>query len=128
MQEEYKRIGRQFCKGFCSWRCNEHFHILGYCFCNIMNILGNDMSLCASWSFLVGLIKIFIVVLIYRHNLGLIGVIKVLLPFRHKLNYFLFCWTFEIVFIICAKFLIKSKFSTTRFWVVEFLGFELQTF
>jgi len=28
------------------------------------------------------------------------------LPFPHKLNYFSFCRTFEILFIICAKILL----------------------
>jgi hypothetical protein len=42
------------------------------------------------------------------------------LPFWHKLNYFSFCQTFEILFIICVKFLIDLK--------VELLGFEPQTF
>jgi hypothetical protein len=29
------------------------------------------------------------------------------LQFRHKLNYFSFCRTFEILFIICVQILIK---------------------
>jgi hypothetical protein len=29
--------------------------------------------------------------------------IIILLSFQHKLNYFLVCWTFEKLFIICAK-------------------------
>jgi hypothetical protein len=36
--------------------------------------------------------------------------IVVLLPFQHKLNHYLFCQTFEKIFIICAKISIKSKF------------------
>ncbi len=41
------------------------------------------------------------------------------LPFWHKLNYFLFCQTFEKKKIICGKILINLK--------VQLLGFELQT-
>jgi len=29
------------------------------------------------------------------------------LPFQRKLNYFLFCQTFEILFFVCAEILIK---------------------
>jgi hypothetical protein len=43
-------------------------------------------------------------------------IIVVLLSFWHKLNYFLFCCTFEKNIIICVKILIKSK--------VQLLGFE----
>jgi hypothetical protein len=39
----------------------------------------------------------------------------IFLPFQHKLNYFLFCWTFEILFIICVKILIKSKVQLSSF-------------
>jgi hypothetical protein len=44
-------------------------------------------------------------------------IIKIPLPFQHKLNYYLFYQTFQIIY---AKNLIKSK--------VQLLGFELQTF
>jgi len=37
------------------------------------------------------------------------------LSFQHKLNYFLFCRTFEILFIICVKILIKSKVQLSSF-------------
>jgi hypothetical protein len=37
------------------------------------------------------------------------------LPFQHKLNYFLFCKTFEILFIICVQILIKSKVQLSSF-------------
>jgi hypothetical protein len=53
-------------------------------------------------------------------NDGHVNVIVVSLPFRHKLNYFSFCWTFEILFNICAKILINLK--------VQLWRFELQTF
>ncbi len=42
------------------------------------------------------------------------------LPFWHKLNYFLFWWTFEYLSIMYAKILINLK--------VQLWGFELQTF
>jgi hypothetical protein len=53
-------------------------------------------------------------------------------PFQHKLNYFLFCRTFEILFIICAEILIKSKVQLSSFepqifffFFVELLKFYL---
>jgi hypothetical protein len=45
--------------------------------------------------------------------------IVVPLPFWHKLNYFLFCQTFEKKKIVCVEILINLK--------VQLLGFELQT-
>jgi hypothetical protein len=37
------------------------------------------------------------------------------LPFCHKLNYFLFCRTFEILLIFCVNFLIKPKVQLSCF-------------
>jgi hypothetical protein len=48
----------------------------------------------------------------------------ILLPFQHKLNYFLFCWTFEILFIIYVKILIKSKVQLSSFETLELKQFR----
>jgi len=37
------------------------------------------------------------------------------LPFRHKLNYFLYCQTFEKLFNICVEFFFKIKISIFSF-------------
>jgi hypothetical protein len=42
-----------------------------------------------------------------KQNKYVNGVIIVSLLFQHKLNYFSFCQTFEKLFIICAKIVIK---------------------
>jgi hypothetical protein len=36
-------------------------------------------------------------------------------PFQQKFYFILFCWIFEILFIICAKILINQKFNCQDF-------------
>jgi hypothetical protein len=49
------------------------------------------------------------------------------LPFQHKLHYFLFCRTFEILFIICADTSLKSKLVKTCLNYTTFKGSDFNS-
>jgi hypothetical protein len=50
-----------------------------------------------------------------KHTLFQVFLYHSTFTIQHKLNYFLFCQTFEKIFIICAKILINLKVQLSRF-------------